>query len=58
MGWHGSFVDRKMKEVWRTSSLHLLWTIWKEGDKKTFEWEQGTIQALEDSLITNLFLWS
>ena len=38
--------------------LCLIWTIWKEQNETTFEGEQHTIQALKDSLITALFLWS
>ena len=57
-GWHGSFVGRKRRKVWRKVSPCLLWTIWKEWNQRTFEGEQCTIQALEDSLITNLYMWS
>ena len=38
-------------KVWRT-------TPWKERNRGTFEGKQCTIQALKDSLITNLYLWS
>ena len=54
----GSFVGKKTRKVWRTAPICLLWTIWKEQNRRTFEGEKRTIQALKDLLITNLYLWS
>ena len=56
--WHGGFVGKKRRKVWRTTPLCLLWIIWKEQNQRTFEGEQHTIQALKSSLITNLYIWS
>ena len=30
LSWHGSFVGRKRKKVWRAAPLCIFWTIWKE----------------------------
>ena len=38
--------------------LCLLLTSWKEQNQRIFKWEQCIIQALKDSLITNMLLWS
>ncbi|RVW12727.1 hypothetical protein CK203_111677 [Vitis vinifera] len=37
LGWHGSYVGKKRKKVWRAAPLCLFWTIWRERNIKSFE---------------------
>lgn len=49
LGWHGSFVDKKMKKAWRATPLCLMQTIWKERNDRPFndiEWSNQAIKSL------------
>ncbi|RVW42122.1 hypothetical protein CK203_085788 [Vitis vinifera] len=37
LGWHGSFVGKKREKAWRAAPLCLMWTIWKERNRRTFD---------------------
>ena len=37
LGWHGSYVGKKRKKVWRAAPLCLFWTIWRERNIRSFE---------------------
>ena len=37
LGWHGSFVGKKREKAWRVAPLCLLWTIWKERNRRAFD---------------------
>ena len=52
LGWDGSFVGKKRKEVWRAGPLCIFWTVWKARNKITFEEKVLSIQRLKE------FLWS
>ena len=56
IGWHGSFVGKKHKKVWRAGSLCLFWTIWKARNKIAFDGNQLSIQSLKSSFVC--LLWS
>ena len=56
LGWNGSFVGKKRKEVWRADPLCIFWTVWKVRNKIAFEDDVLSIQTLESSFI--YFLWS
>ena len=56
LGWDGSFVGKKIKEVWRVGPLCIFWTVWKTRNKIAFEEEVLSIQRLESSFV--YFLWS
>ena len=52
LGWDGSFVGKKRKEVWRAGPLCIFWTVWKARNKIAFEEKVLSIQRLKE------FLWS
>ena len=37
LGWDGSFVGKKRREVWRVGPLRIFWTVWKVRNKIVFE---------------------
>ena len=37
LGWHGSFVGKKREKAWRAAPLCLMWTIWKERNRRAFD---------------------
>ena len=56
LGWDGSFVGKKRKEVWRTGPLCIFWTVWKTRNRIAFEDDVFSIQRLKSSFVC--FLWS
>ena len=56
LGWHGSFVDKKRKKVWRVGPLCLFWMIWKARNRIAFDRKEPLIQSLKSSFVC--FLWS
>ena len=58
LGWHGSFVGRKQKKVWRVAHLCLFWTIWKERNRRSFENVELSIQRLKYLFLCNLLSWT
>ena len=56
LGWHGSFVDKKHRKVWREGPLCLFWIVWKARNRITFKGEEFSIQSLKSSFVC--FLWS
>ena len=53
LGWHGSFVGKKREKAWRAAPLCLLWTIWKERNRRAFEDVERN-----DQEITSIFLYT
>ena len=37
LSWHGSFVGKKHKKVWRVAPLYIFWTVWKARNKLAFK---------------------
>ena len=56
LGWRGSFVGKKRKEVWQVGPLCLLWVIWKARNKIAFEDSVLSLQRLKTSFV--YLLWS
>ena len=55
LGWDGSFVGRKRREVWKVGPLCIFWTVWKARYKIVFEDNVLSIQRLKSSFV--YFLW-
>ena len=55
LGWDGSFVGRKRREVWKVGPLCIFWTVWKARYKIVFEDSVLFIQRLKSSFV--YFLW-
>ena len=56
LSWHGSFVGKKCKKVWRAASLYIFWTVWKTGNRLAFKDDVLSIQRLKYSFF--LSIWS
>ena len=56
LSWHGSFVSKKRKKVWRAAPLHIFWTVWKTRNRLAFKDDELSIQRLKYSFL--LSLWS
>ena len=56
LSWHGSFVGKKCKKVWRTTPLYIFWTVWKVRNRLTFNDDVLSIQRLKYFFV--FFLWS
>ena len=50
-GWHGSFVGKKRRRVWRATPMCLFWMVWKERNKIAFESDEFSIQILNFFLL-------
>ena len=55
LSWHGSFVGKKHKKVWRTASLHIFWTVWKTRNRLTFKNDVLSIQRLKYSFVLSFW---
>ena len=55
LSWHGSFVGKKRRKVWRAAPLHTFWTVWKVRNRLTFKDDELSIQRLEYSFILSLW---
>ena len=56
LSWHGSFVGKKRKKVWRAAPLHIFWTVWKTINRLAFKDDELSIQRLKYSFLFSL--WS
>ena len=56
LSWHGSFVSKKRKKVWRATPLCIFWTVWKARNKLTFNDDVLLIQRLKYFFVFSL--WS
>ncbi|KAJ9675675.1 hypothetical protein PVL29_024544 [Vitis rotundifolia] len=56
LSWHGSFVGKKRRKVWKAAPLRIFWTVWKARNKLAFKDNELSIQRLKYSFI--LSLWS
>ncbi|KAL6343127.1 hypothetical protein AAG906_019670 [Vitis piasezkii] len=55
LSWHGSFVGKKRKKVWRAAPLHIFWTVWKARNCLAFKDDMVSIQRLKYSFIFSLW---
>ncbi|WJZ80362.1 hypothetical protein VitviT2T_000290 [Vitis vinifera] len=55
LSWHGSFVGKKRKKVWRVAPLHIFWTVWKARNRLAFKDDTLSIQRLKYSFIFSLW---
>ena len=56
LGWHGSFVGKKNRKVWRAGPLCLFWTIWKARNRIAFDRDEFSIQSLKNSFVCLFWL--
>ena len=56
LSWHGSFVGKKRKKVWRAAPLYIFWMVWKARNRLAFKDDVLSIPRLKYSFV--LSLWS
>ena len=57
LGWCGSFVGKKSKKTWKLAPLCLLWAMWKERNRITFDNEEFSVHRLKYSFVCSLWSW-
>ena len=55
--WRGPFVGKKRKKIWKSISLCIFWTVWKERNMLAFRGGSLAIQTLKNSFVCSLFLF-
>ena len=53
IGWHGSFVGRKRKKVWRAAPLCLFWTNWKERNSRVLKNKEHFVHRIKLNFLCN-----
>ena len=56
LSWHGSFVGKKRKKVWRAAPLYIFWTVWKVRNRLAFNDDVLSIQRFKYFFVFSL--WS
>ena len=56
LSWHGSFVGKKRKKVWRVAPLYKFWTVWKARNRLAFNDDVLSIERLKYFFVFSL--WS
>ena len=57
LGWHGSFVGKKREKAWRAALLYLMWTIWKERNRKAFDEVERNDQEIKSIFLYTFVDW-
>ena len=52
-----SFVGKKGKKIWKVVLLYLFWTIWREGNKRTFNNYESLDQTIINSFLYLFLNW-
>nr|CAN60781.1 hypothetical protein VITISV_022451 [Vitis vinifera] len=58
LGWHGSFVGKKREKAWRAAPLGLMWTIWKERNKRVFDDIERNDQDIKSIFLYTFVNWA
>ncbi|RVX12696.1 putative ribonuclease H protein [Vitis vinifera] len=58
LGWHGSFVGKKREKAWRAALLYLMWTIWKERNRKAFDEVERNDQEIKSIFLYTFVNWA
>ena len=57
LGWHGSFVGKKREKAWRAAPLCLMWTIWKERNRRAFDDIERNDQDIKSMFLYTFMNW-
>ncbi|RVW42464.1 putative ribonuclease H protein [Vitis vinifera] len=57
LGWHGSFVGKKREKAWRAAPLCLMWTIWKERNRRAFNDIERNDQDIKSIFLYTFVNW-
>ena len=58
LGWYGSFVGKKREKAWKTAPLCLMWTIWKERNRRAFDDVERNDQDLKSIFLYTFVNWA
>ncbi|RVW16810.1 putative ribonuclease H protein [Vitis vinifera] len=58
LGWHGSFVGKKRKKAWRAAPLCLMWTIWRERNRRAFDDMEKNDQDIKSIFLYTFVNWA
>ena len=58
LGWHGSFVGKKKEKAWRAIPLFLMWTIWKERNRRVFDDIERNDQVIQSIFLYTFVIWA
>ena len=58
LGWHGSFVGKKKEKAWRAIPLFLMWTIWKERNRRVFDDIERNDQDIKSIFLYTFVNWA
>ena len=56
--WHGSFVGKKRKKAWRAAPLCLMWTIWRERNRRAFDDMERNDQDIKSIFLYTFVNWA
>ena len=57
LGWHGSFMGKKREKAWRVATLCLMWTIWKERNRRAFDDVERNDQEIKSIFLYTFVNW-
>ena len=58
LGWHGSFVGKKREKAWRAAPFCLIWTIWKERNRRVFDDIERNDQDIKSIFLYTFVNWA
>lgn len=47
LSWHGFFLRKKRKQVWRVPPLLLFWMVWQEWNRRVFDNEENSVHSIK-----------
>lgn len=56
--WHGRFQWHRAARVWMAIPLCLMWSLWIERNKWTFDGIERPVSVLKEHILRTLFAWS
>lgn len=57
LSWHSYFVGGKRKKSWRAAPSCLLWTLWKERNRRSVKDNEKLNQTIKYSSIASFLEW-
>ena len=57
LGWHGPFMGKKRKNVWRAAPLYLMWILWKERNRRAFNNVERFGQSIKSLFMYTFVNW-
>ena len=58
MGWSTFFMRKEAKKLWKTALSSLLWAVWKERNRVTFDNLNFSQDRIKQSFISSITSWA